>query len=209
MPIASWSEIITASKDIAPAVATAVGMYVAVRGLNTWNRQLKGSVEYDLTRRLLKGAYRLREAIKAVRNPIMLANEQPPPPEEGKKMNHDQRRHYGLAQAYQNRWNKVVEARNDLQTDLLEAEVIWGQEIYNQFKPLFKLQHELFADIHSYLVVCNPDEHEESRQAMAEIRRKRREVLYDLSGEEPDQYSKDMAQAISAIETHLKPHLKK
>ena len=103
----------------------------------------------------------------------------------------------------------MFQVRNDLQTELLEAEVIWGKEIYDRFEPLFKLQQELFADIHSYLVVCNPAEHQQSREAMAKIRRKRREVLYDLSGVTPDEYSEEVALAISSIETYLKPHLKK
>jgi len=59
------------------------------------------------------------------------------------------------------------------------------------------------------LEVCNPDTPEQSRQAMEEIRKKRREVLYDSLGEEPDAYSKELAHAISDIETYLKPHLAK
>lgn len=167
-------------------------------------RQLSG------TRRLLKCTYRLREAIKSVRNYIIQPNEQSSPPDdEARTMTLDQQRYYGLSKAYQNRWDKVVQVRNDLQTELLEAEVIWGKEIHDRFEPLFKLQQELFADIHSYLVVCNPAEHQQTRDAMAEIRRKRREVLYDISDLEPDKYSEEVALAISSIETHLKPHLKK
>jgi hypothetical protein len=185
-------------------------MYVAVRGLNTWNRQLKGGVEYDLTRRILKCTYRLREAIKAVRNPIMWANEQPSPPEEkAEGMSKDQLRYYGLSEAYQARWNGVFSVRSDLHTELLEAEVLWGRDIHTKFDPLFKLQQELYADIRSYLAVCNPDSTQEARQATANIRRKRREVLYDESGDAEDDFSKEVAAAISTIETHLKPHLRK
>lgn len=203
-------EIVALTKDIVLTVGAVVAMYVAVRGLSTWNRQLKGGVEYDLTRRLLKCTYRLREAIKTARNPIMFQNEQPNPPDaESHVMSYEERRYYGLSQAYQGRWNKVTAARDDLQTELLEAEVIWGKAIHEQFEPLFTLQLELFSDIHSYLIVCNPAEHADSKHAISEIRRKRREVLYDTSSFEPDPFSIDIEKAISGIETFLKPHLKK
>jgi hypothetical protein len=38
------------AKDTVITLAAAVGAYVALRGLSTWNRQLKGGVEYDLTK---------------------------------------------------------------------------------------------------------------------------------------------------------------
>lgn len=210
MTLLSPNEIATLTKDIVLTIAAIIGAYVALRGLNTWNRQLKGGVEYDLTRRLLKATYRLREAIKGVRHPVMWGNEQPLPPEdEAQGMNRDQKRYYGLSMAYQKRWDKVSEVRNELQTDLLEAEVLWGGIIYEKFEPLFRLQQELFADVHSYLVACNPSETAESRHAMGEIRRKRREVLYDYLGVEPDMFASDVANAIKGIESFLKPHLRK
>lgn len=204
------AEVITVTKDAVLTIGAIVGSYVALRGLNTWNRQLKGGVEYDLTRRLLRCTYKLREAMKGVRNPIMFGGEIPSPPEEeGKKMSAEERRYYGMSQAYQLRWDKVSEVRNEHQTELLEGEVIWGKVIHEKFEPLFALQRELFSDVHSYLVVCNPSEHEDSRRAMSEIRRKRREVLYSGLGEEPDPFSEDVEKAITNIETFLKPHLRK
>lgn len=201
---------IGAIKDSVLSIGAIVAMYVAVRGLKTWNRQLKGEVEYELTRRLLRCTYLLREAIKVVRNPVMFANEKPSPPDdESKSMSNTQRQYYGLSQAYQGRWNKVTAARDNLQTELLEAEVIWGKHIYEQFEPLFKLQDELFSNIHRYLMVCNPQESDVSKQAISEVSRKLRDVLYDTSSFEADPFSNDVEKAIADIETFLKPHLKK
>ncbi|MHB8471391.1 MAG: hypothetical protein ACYDC8_00810 [Gammaproteobacteria bacterium] len=201
------AEVITVTKDAVLTIGAIVASYVALRGLNTWNRQLKGGVEYDLTRRLLRCTYKLREAMKGVRNPVMFGGEIPnPPEEEGKEMSADERRYYGTSQAYQRRWDKVSEVRNELQTELLEGEVIWGKVIHEKFEPLFALQRELFSDVHSYLVVCNPSEHEDSRRAMSEIRRKHREVLYSGLG---DPFSEDVEKIITDIETFLKPHLRK
>ena len=131
-------------KDIVLTIAAVIGGFVAVRGLRTWNRQLKGGVEYELTRRLLKYSYRFRDAISRVRNPLMWSSEMPTPPAEvGKAMSDEDLRYYGLSRAYQLRWDKVNEVRNDLQTELIEAEVLWGRVVYKQFQPLFTLQNEL------------------------------------------------------------------
>ncbi|RSZ55594.1 hypothetical protein HF313_08795 [Massilia atriviolacea] len=196
-------------KDIVVALAAIVGMIVAILGLTTWRRQLKGGIEYELTRRLLKYTYRLREALKVVRHPAMFGSELAAPESE-KRLTEEQRRYAGLSSAYRARWEKVVGARDDLQRELLEAEVVWNKEIYARFKPLFALQEELNADVYSYLALCNPDESVQARNSWQEIRRGRpREVLYDSLGEKPDEFSSDVVHAIVEIESYLKPHLKK
>ncbi|MFA7350636.1 MAG: hypothetical protein WC009_07730 [Methylotenera sp.] len=210
MNIDCLAQFISITKDTALTVAAVVGGYVALKGLSTWNRQLKGGVEYDLTRRILKCAYRLREAIKGVRNPVMWGNEMPTPPEsEASKMSKEQVKHYGLANAYQKRWDKVTEVRTDLQTEMLEAEAIWGRVIYEKFEPIFKLQQELFSSVHAYVSVCNPNESEQSRAAYQGIMKKQRDILYDLTSENPDEFTQDINRAIEEIESFLKPHLRK
>lgn len=210
MTIDCFAQYTSIAKDTVLTLAAVVGAYVALRGLSTWNRQLRGGVEYDLTRRLLKCTYRLREAIKGVRNPVMWANEMPIPPEaEASKMSKDQLRHYGRATAYQKRWDKVTEVRTDLQTEILEAEAIWGRIVYEKFDPVFKLQQELFSSVHAYVSACDPDESEHSRAVYQEIMQKNRRILYESSSETPDEYTQDVTRAIEAIEIFLKPHLRK
>lgn len=197
-------------KDVILASAAVVGAYVALRGLNTWNRQLKGGVEYDLTRRLLRTTYRLREAIKSVRNPIMWSAEMPTPSEEERKgMSREAIHHYGQGRAYQLRWDKVAEIRNDLQTELLEGEVLWGSELHKTYEPLFKLQQELFVTIHTYLRATDPTRPERSREATQQLLEKRRDIMYDVSGETSDEFMQEIAVAIGEIESFLKPHLRK
>jgi hypothetical protein len=208
--LSCFAEFATVAKDVVLTIAAVVGAYVAVKGLSTWNRQLKGGVEYELTRRLLKQTYRLREAIKGVRNPVMWAGEMPSPsPDKAAAMTKDQIRFYGMSSAYQKRWDKVAEVRTDLQTELLEAEAVWGREVHKQFDPVFKLQHELWVAVHSYVTACNPDSSEGMRDAMNKAIRMNRDILYEISGETEDEFSSDIAKAISSIESFLKPHLRK
>lgn len=186
-------------------------MLVAITGLKTWNRQLKGSVEYELTRRLLKCTYRLREAVKEVRHPMMFPEEQKIPREVESTMHltGKELKHAGLLHAYQTRWSKISSAQDDLHTELLEAEVVWGREIYTAFEPLFNLHKELFADIQSYLAVADPSLNEQSLIAWHQIREGRRSVLYDMMGAVDDPFSDEVNAATAAIESFLKPHLAK
>jgi hypothetical protein len=210
MSVSCIAEYSTVVKDVVLTLAAVVGAYVALQGLTTWNRQLKGGVEYELTRRLLKQTYRLREAIKGVRHPVMWSGEAPPlSAEQAKSMSQEQLRFFELSNAYQKRWDRVTDVRTELQTELLEAEVLWGQEIHKQFEPLFKLQHELFIAVHFYITVCDPDVPQHTREAREKAIRNNRDILYDLSGETEDEFTSDVNRAIASIEAFLKPHLRK
>ncbi|WP_144191778.1 MULTISPECIES: hypothetical protein [Shewanella] len=201
-------EIFTLIKDIAVTGAAITGAIVAVKGLGTWQRQLKGQSEYELSRRILVTLFKYRDAINGVRHPAMWGHEMPNPPEdEARSMSPEQIRFYGTSKAYQARWDKVQVERTALYADLLEAEAIWGTDLNNLFKVIFDLQHELLTRIRHYLELINPDTHESSKEAIRKIDEKNRDIMYDLLGEEPDEYKTDIINAIKSIEAYLKPKL--
>ncbi len=73
--------------------AAITGAVVAVKGLGTWQRQLKGQSEYELSRRILVALFKYRDAITGVRHPAMWAYEMSSPPEEeATKMSREQLR---------------------------------------------------------------------------------------------------------------------
>lgn len=206
--VLSAGQAISVFKDVVLAVAAFVGMLVAVSGLSTWNRQLKGSVEYELTRRLLKHTYRLREAIREVRHPFMSYG--PADDVEGAApMNQEQRKYQGLVNAYRERWAKVIAARDDLRTEILEGEVVWDDGIHTIFNPLFELQAELSNEIQLYLEESNPQIPRDERDMLLDIRGGRRSVMYDTLGHAADPFADEMKATIIDIESYLKPHLKK
>ncbi len=200
-------DIYTLFKD-SVVVAAAIGaVVVASSGLKTWNAQLKGTVEYDLTRRLLRATYKLRDAFAVVRNPIMWASEFVPPPPDFKGSADDEW-FYGMAAAYEKRWEHVVDARRELDAELLEAEVIWDRQVHDRFKNLLQLQQELLANLNAHLRAQNPKNSPEVRESTYDSIRKRRKVLYaDASPE--DEFAKDLLLALKEVEEHLKPHLRK
>jgi hypothetical protein len=195
-------------KDLVLSGAAITGAVVAVKGLGTWQRQLKGQSEYELSRRILVSVFKYRDAINGVRYPAMWAYEMPSPPEEeSAKMSREQIRFYGTSKAYQARWDKVQTERTTLYADLLEAEAIWGTELKEMFKEVFNLEHELFTRIRHYVELINPDTDEASKEAIRNIDKKARDIMYDNSSDEPDEYKQDFISAIEKIEKYLKPKL--
>jgi hypothetical protein len=207
MPFSSVAAEVSVLKDIVLTVGAVVAAIVAVSGLSTWKRQLKGETEYELTRRLLKHTYSLREAIKTVRYPSLQVPEVPLIGPDGRELSREQRRHMGLVKAYETRWEKVTEARDNLQTEMLEAEVLWGANVNAQFEALFKLQGELLAEIRAYLSLSDPSVPDHTKDALHEFQKEKRSVMYDSLGSMPDPYSDELARAVTEIESYLKPHL--
>ncbi len=204
----TWAEIITVIKDFILAGAAITGSIVAVKGLGTWRRQLKGQSEYELSRRILVGLFKYRDAINSVRNPAMFSYEIPVPSEdEAKGMKQDDIEYYGVSKAYQNRWEKVQEQRTSLYADQLEAEAIWGCELNELFKTLFALERELFILVRNYLILMDPKANKARKEAIIKRDQKRRDIMYDESADEPDEFKQELLDAIGHIENYLKPKL--
>ena len=203
-------QLIPVGKDVLLAVFSIVGAYVALRGLNTWDRQLKGSAEYHLARRILKVSYRLRDAIKRVRHPaIWNAEMLAPTKEESENVTDEEVRYFGTRRAYEARWQRVADIRTDLQTELLEAEVLWGTELGQHFEALFKLEHELLVAIRGYLDRSNPRESEVMKAAIYKRQQNARDIMYDSLEDQGDEFTRDVARVIAPIEEYLKPHLRR
>lgn len=205
----TYAEIIAIFKDVVISAAAITGAVVAIKGLGTWQRQLKGQSEYELSRRILIALFKYRDAINGVRNPAMWNYEMPlPSEEEAEKMSQKQVRFYGTSKAYQNRWDKVQVEKTSLYADLLESEAIWGVELKELFNAIFDLENELFIKIRHNIELINPDMKENKRDAISKIDDKSRDIMYAIeSDDHPDEYKKDLLFAIEMVEKYLKPKL--
>lgn len=192
-------------KDIVLCIAALVGAGVAVRGLNAWKHQISGKTEYELAQRVLKATYKFRESIRFVRNPGMFGAELPDPPEDHPAGRSDaHKRWYSTSKAYEARWEKVRTSHIEIEAELLEAEVLWGNDIRDSFSKLFDVEHDLYYKIITYLDHLNPDEREEWTPEEARATRK---VLF--WGSSDDEVNKRLQTAIITIEKELKPFLKR
>ena len=202
----AYSEIISILKDVILAGTAITAVIVAFKGLKTWEHQLKGKSEYELSRRILVTLFKYRDAINGVRQPAIFAYELPSPSEDdAKKMNSKQIRYYGTSKAYQARWKKVQNEKTSLYADLLESEAIWGIDLKNIFNGIYKLENELFFQIQNYLELINPDTSDEDKPHLQEIRNDNRNIMYDRLAN--DEFRNDMTLEIKNIEKYLKPKL--
>ena len=89
---------------------------------------------------------------------------------------------------------------------MLEADVIWGEQLRSISRSIFDLEIELKIVIENFLRASNPLNSEDARNAAENFLRKKRDIMYDSLGED-DQFGKDYAAAFEPIEKYLRAKL--
>lgn len=203
----AYSEIISILKDVILAGTAITAVIVAFKGLKTWEHQLKGKSEYELSRRILVTLFKYRDAINGVRHPAMYAYELSYPPEDkARNMSSEQINYYGTSKAYRTRSEKVQNEKISLYADLLESEAIWGIDLKNIFKGIYKLENELFSQIQNYLELINPNTLDVRKQHIQKITNNNQDIMYDTLAND-DEFRNNMTSEIKKIEKYLKPKL--
>jgi hypothetical protein len=169
---------ITLIKDLATVFAAVTAGIIAIKGYDAWKRQLTGNTEYELARRVLVAVYTVRGAINRCR----IGNIETWDRKDAQLL-HDK----AIAQ--------LDDAAGKLQVELLEAEAIWGEELYYEisFHKLNLLLMELKQAYWEYYVF----EPLEIREANS--------VLFPTGY--GDQFSAKLSSAVHEIEEFLRPKL--
>lgn len=204
----AWAEFISVVKDLVVVAAPATGAVVAVKGLNTWRRQLKGQSDYNLAKDVLINIYKYRDALFFVRHPLITGAELKLP--EGidqKELKYAEVNYLQTATAYENRWNKVVEVRSKLLTNIVEIEALWGAELAQKLKNIFVHEKELMFNISCYLRVINPSIAAEDKKFDRE--NVDRKMLYDTLNDESDTFRGAFKKTMTPFEDEMRQKLKK
>lgn len=203
----TWADFVSFLKDVVVVVAPATGAWVAVKGLNTWRRQLKGQSDYNLAKDVLINLYKYRDALFFVRHPLMTGTELTLP--EGvneKELKYAEVNYLRTQTAYQNRWDKVVEVRSKLLTNIVEIEALWGADLAELLKVIFEHEKELMFNISCYLRVINPSIHADDKEFDRE--HYDRKMLYDTLKDESDTFRVAFKKSLTPIENALREKLK-
>ena len=180
-------------KDIIYLLIALGGVIVACMGLSTWRRQLKGNVEYETARRLYKAVLKVRDAMSYVRNPWIPLSEM-----ESASAKHPEADKTTNRAVYHVRWEKITEAMSELQSEELESEVLWGQEIVEKLKPLKLCVVELNNYVSQFL---NPSLRTSNYSS---------DMIYefeDATGKK-DKFTEEINAAVGAVGNFLKPKYK-
>lgn len=206
----NFAAVFSIAKDLATLAIAVVGVGVAVRGLGTWGRQLRGGAEYDLARRLLKLTYELREEMNRCRRPFMLAQEMPPLPDEGFRVDDEMMtRHRRWAAGYDARWSRVVQARIALEGALLEAEVLWGEEVRSRCQDFIDVVRQLGRWVVLHVQTEQPGDLGRVRGALEAQLEAMGQMASPMVVGEADPFGDTMRDAIGKFEVLLKPHLRR
>jgi len=194
-------------KDVIVSIAAIVTASIAVFGITSWRRELRGKSDFDAARRLMKSTYMLRDSITAARDPLISGYEFPEGYDGdafGNATAEDKAKAY--FHVFNNRWKPIIEALQEFDTATLEAEAIWGAGIKvktNTFrKTLSKLQAAKQMHVQNML---RDNNYLDDNMAQTIHR-----DLFDTvrMGEE-NELSNDIDAAIKAIENETQPHLKR
>lgn len=192
-------------KDVVVALCSLTGAYVALSGLKAWKRQLLGKTDYELARRFLLSAYKVRDAVKVVRDPYISPLEAT---ECFKGKETAGNTCYDLEiEVCRDRLEKLANVWTEYEVVLLEAEVSWGDGIRGSSKNLKKCVSTLRSKFRDHIFYARRVK-EESKGRGGDLM-KVDEVIQDAGNEDaPDKFQSSVNDAISEIADFLSPHLK-
>ena len=199
----NFPEIFSMVKDLALAGAAFTTAYVALAGLEKWQKELTGKANFDVARELAKSIYLLRDAISSCRSPFTAAHEFP----EGydgvlsKRSNEEEGQAWAFV--YKKRWEPVGKALQSLDTATLEAEALWGKEIKEKVQELRLCTTSLFVDIQTFIEDKYSGGEDFKDQEFA------RAIHFGIWDKKPSENELTLRinKAIDGIESVIRPHL--
>jgi hypothetical protein len=206
-------QLITITKDVFTCLAAITAAVVAILGLQAWKKQLRGKTEYELAQRLLKSVYKVRNAFAIVRNPMQsnaeIAQAMRDAKIEGDPLRDQTVKVRSEEAVYQKRWQNVQEAFLELESHMLEAEALWGEDVKKYLQSLNQCAAKLFLNIQRYL----QNEQRPPRAGAPYDREAEREIetiIYSWPADSSDEnpFTNEINDVVRQVENFLKPRLK-
>ena len=114
---------ISIAKDWLTLIIAGCGVWVAWQGLRTWRRQLKGTSQFDVAKRLMLKVYQIRQDIEFCRAPfrtIQIFTHDG----DGKPIPKSEQQYYSSNKEMWSRFNVIVKTLNEIEFLLFESEII-------------------------------------------------------------------------------------
>jgi hypothetical protein len=192
------SDAITALGTFLVAVAAIGATTAAFIGLNTWKHQSKWQTNYELSKSLLVGVKKRRDAIKHIRNPFGWSHEEEL---EGSDIAEDEVKWRGIQKKYGDRWDKLTNVTQDLYAQVLEAQALWGNEFQTLETRLSNLETDLLIEIQLYTEMHNPLHRGRDHFKSQDEESRNHQVVFGAGSE--NAFSKKYEGACSELENFL------
>lgn len=186
-------------KSVVTIGAAGVGVFVALRGLQTWRRQLHGTARFEACRKLLEKTLAARDAFSTFRSPLMgggeiaaalRARNKPEPTSLADLKRFDE----GHRLAKIDRFEKVFQAVREVESAVLVAEVVLGPKAREAFQSL----KQCYVDAQIAL--------ENVGEANAEEAKGYRRILAETHGPQ-NEFTQRIEAAVEAIRQLTEPHI--
>lgn len=197
---------VTIMKDFATIFSVVTVGVIAILGYGSWKKQLKGKTKYELARRLLLNVYQARDAIRDLRNPVILSWEEKRALKEANIEIADTDPDYKLKTLkaiYEMRWRRVAKAGRELEVDQFEAEVIMGPDVQEGIETLKRIMGTIYFNLGLYF---------NEQESLPPKRLVRVLDVLQLSTQLTDELDKkpftlEIDESIRQIENSIKPYL--
>jgi len=185
---------LSAIKDIVLILTALATAAVAIIGISKWKNEFKGKTYFEVSYKLLKSIYRLRDSFSALRANFISVNEMLAKDDDIKNYDYENTRF-----VINNRLKPFNEAYNDFNSILPEIEALFGIELKEkcvQIKHVFFLYQD---NLNSYMQLYG---NTNNMDHFAELAK----GIFMQSKE--DKYKTDLDKIISSIETEISNHIK-
>lgn len=201
-------------KDVAETISWIVAWFVAIYWLKAWKKQMKWTVEYDIARKIMHSAYRIRDGVQIIRNPIMWVQEQEYTWERD-GLDEDQIKLKGKMNAYNKRFMTLTEVREKLLVDIIEAEVLWWVQIRHLVYDLLLCLRKLEMAVEDDFKFANYTDYQRRQDSYYQTRvGVVHDILYShqmgimmVEPHEEDKYANELKSKIDAIDVYMREYI--
>jgi hypothetical protein len=202
----SIMEVTTVIKDIALSGAAITTATVAILGLKSWSRELKGKAEFEVGRALILVTYKLRDELKYARSPWISGHEFPENYPVNSKDRTAEKEADAYSYVYSNRWKPVAEAIQSFETQALEGEALWGKPMRDKTNEMKQCTRNLQVSIEAF--IHNKAEGGESFRLDREFGKSIQSDVW-AGNDKENKLTIQITNAVAALEEEIRPHLKR
>ncbi|WP_289042762.1 hypothetical protein [uncultured Aliiroseovarius sp.] len=175
-------EIVVSFGTLLAGCAAIWGAYSAHRGIDTWKTQRVWDTNRDLSQRALLCLTKRRKAFRGVRHPFMSAGEMVAAYGEYNSLD-EQKSYEAQTAAYGIRWEALQNARSEFDAILMEAEVLWDENLAALEQRVASIEAKLRINLELELRELDP---RKRHQISPSIDPNRRMEVYGLPNDDAD-----------------------
>jgi hypothetical protein len=206
-----WPATASVIRDVIVSIATMFTAFVAYKGISKWRSEESGKADFELSRRIGKVIFRMRDVMRNARAPFVAASEFPDGYNPSNSTNAD--RASAWAHVFNERWAPVRDCAIEIQSLRNEAEALWGNDIIPMLSKILILTNTLRIAMGAHiqnesaggqLFTRTPDY---GKKIESELFDTGNEIEVDSTGGAPNAFTADLEAAVTEAAAYLRTKL--